>query len=120
MKQLTKTVLAMLAAGLLIGGVTGLALAQSASPYNGAGGPDVSYPPNYNGIQSLNGFTNEGQAGGYTGYPPDYSNAPNSNGWIHMGPNGVEMGAPSPTSHAQPVVPVAPYLGDDQRSSHTS
>jgi hypothetical protein len=90
-----------LAVVLLVGWVVGMAQAQTAStePYHGSLGPAVSYPPDYNGIQSPKGFVSEGQAGGYVGYPPDYSNAPSTSGWAHETSGGY-VGYPPDYSNA--------------------
>ncbi len=79
----------------------------------------TGYPPEYYGAMhtAQPGWNHQLQGGAYVGYPPDYSNVPNDQGWIPMGSAQPEVSTPS---HAQSVVPVAPFLGNDQRSSHSS
>jgi hypothetical protein len=117
-----KVFLVVLAAGLLIGGVVGMAQAaqvEGAEGYHGSGGPDIGYPPDYNGFHSVTGWAHDAQAGGYVGYPPDYSNSPEASGWlhadpqtgwIHMGPSGIAMGI-------APAVPVKAIEGPDVKTS---
>ncbi len=112
MKTMAQTVLVVLAVGVLVGGVAGVALAADKSPDMTAPGY-TGYPPEYYGSMNTtqSGWIHNMQGGGYVGYPPDYSNAPNDQGW-------TSMGSAQP-SQAQPVVPVAPYLGNDERSHHS-
>ncbi|MBP1778925.1 MAG: hypothetical protein H6Q86_4936 [candidate division NC10 bacterium] len=121
MKTMAKTVLAMLAVGVLVGGMAGVVLAADKSPDMTAPGY-TGYPSEYYGAMDTtqSGWIHNMQGGGYVGYPPDYSNTPNDQGWTPMGRAQAGVSAPAPTSHAQPVVPVAPYLGNDQRSHHSS
>jgi hypothetical protein len=86
-----KTLLVVLAVGLLVGAAVGMAQAQNAGAppggmeaYHGYAGPAVSYPSDYNGFRNVDGWDHNIQAGGYAGYPTDYSNGPNTSGWIHM------------------------------------
>ena len=99
-----KTLLVVLAVGLLVGGAIGVAQAQSAGTaseaYHGSIGNNVSYPPNYNGFQDTNGFLPNAPAGGYVGYPPDYTNAPNTTGWVHNAPAGGYVGYPPDYTNA--------------------
>lgn len=121
MKTMAKTVLAVLAVGVLVWGVAGVALAGDKSPDMTAPGY-TGYPSEYYGSMNTtqSGWIHNMQGGGYVGYPPDYSNAPNDQGWTPMGSAEAGVSTPPQTSHAQPVVPVAPFLGNDQRSSHSS
>ena len=77
MKTLTKTVLAMLAVGLLVAGAEGVALAEHNKPNLDATG-HPGYAPDYNYPMDTTqpGWMHDGQSGGYVGYPPDYSNVP--------------------------------------------
>jgi hypothetical protein len=120
--------LVVLAAGLLVGGVVGMAQAaqveggappEGVQGYQGSAGPDIGYPSDYNGFHSITGWAHNEQAGGYVGYPPDYSNAPDAGGWlhadpqtgwIHMGPSGSAM------AHA-PAVPAKGIEGPDVKTS---
>jgi len=80
MKTMAKTVLAMLAVGVLVGGMAGVVLAADKSPDMTAPGY-TGYPPNYYGTMDTGkpGWEHNMTSGGYVGYPPDYSNAPT---WI--------------------------------------
>ena len=121
MKTMAKMGLAVLAIGLLVGGMEGLALASPNNPNLAeTGHPGVAPDYNYPMDTSQPGWMHNVQGGAYVGYPPDYSSTPNSNGWIPMGSAEAGVSTPPQTSQAQPVVPVAPYLGNDQRSHHSS
>lgn len=118
MKTMTKTILVVLAVGLLVWGVEGIALADHNNPtlaQTGRPGYDPDYYAPMDTTQP--GWMHSIPSGGYVGYPPDYSNVPT---WIPKGSAAPEVTAPPQTSQAQPVVPVAPYLGNDQRSHHSS
>ena len=80
MKGITKTLLSAIAAGILVAGVVGVALAADKSPDMTAPGY-TGYPPNYYGTMDTgkSGWEHSMKSGGYVGYPPDYSNAPT---WI--------------------------------------
>jgi hypothetical protein len=118
MKTMAKTALAVLAVALLVGGVEGVALADHNNPNLAeTGHPGVAPDYNYPMDTSQPGWLHSIPSGGYLGYPPDYRNVPT---WIPKGSAAPEVTAPSQTSQAQPVVPVAPYLGNDQRSHHNS
>jgi hypothetical protein len=121
MKTMIKLGLAVLAVGVLIAGAEGVALADHNRPNLGTTGqpgnaPDYNYPMD----TTQPGWSHGIQGGGYVGYPPDYSNAPDNNGWTPKGADGTGVSAAPQTSQAAPAVPVAPFLGNDQRSSHSS
>ncbi len=120
MKTAGKTIFTLFAVGVLVWGAAGMALAADKGADMTAPGY-TGYPPNYYGSTDTtqSGWIHNMQGGGYVGYPPDYSNAPNDQGWTPMGPAQAGVSASAPTPHAQPVVPVAPYLGNDQRSHHS-
>ena len=83
MKTMAKTVLAVLAVGLLVWGVEGVALADHNNPNLAeTGHPGVASDYNYPMDTSQSGWIHNMQGGGYVGYPPDYSNVPNDQGWI--------------------------------------
>lgn len=112
MKAMTKLGVAVLAVGLLIAGAEGVALAGHGNVYV----PDYNYPMD----TTQPGWIHNIQGGGYVGYPPDYSTAPDNTGWSPMESTETGVSAAPQTSQAQPAVPVAPFLGNDQRSSHSS
>ena len=116
-----QAVLVGLAVGLLVAGLNGIALADHNNP-NLAETGHPGYAPDYSAPMDTSqpGWMHNIQGHEYVGYPEDYSSAPKTNGWIPMGSDAGGVRAQPQTSQTQPVVPVAPYLGNDQRSHHSS
>ena len=118
MKSVMKIAVALVAVGLLVGGPAGVALAD----HNRPGLAETGHPGEVPGYYAPLDTTQPGwihmQGGAYVGYPPDYSNTPNSQGWIPMGAPESSLSTPPQTAQAQPPVAVAPFLGNDMRSSH--
>ena len=79
MKTLMKFFLAVVAVGLVVWGVEGVALAAQ-----GVYIPDYSSPTN----TTQPGWMHNIPGNAYVGYPPDYSTAPKTNGWINEGQQG--------------------------------
>jgi hypothetical protein len=104
MEGITKTLFAVIAAGLLVTGVAGVALAADKSPDMTAPGY-TGYPPNYYGKMdtSTPGWEHNMKSGGYVGYPPDYSSAPT---WIPKASAtpAVSTHAKAPRSQSAPAV----------------
>ena len=77
MMGMTTTLLAVMAAGFLVAGVAGPALAADKSP-DMIAPSHIGYPPNYYGTMDTgkSGWEHSMKSGGYVGYPPDYSDAP--------------------------------------------
>ena len=119
--RLAKTVLMVLVAALLVGGAVVMAQAaevQGGQGYNGSAGPDVSYPPDYNGIHDITGWAHNLKSGDYTGDLPGYSQAPSASGWMHADPQtGWFHVGPSETQQSTaPSVPVRGTEGPDIRT----